>query len=33
MRPNARLIGAFAAGVLITLLVWLLVSVLADQAG
>ena len=33
MRPNARLIGAFAAGVLVTLLVWLLVSVLADRAG
>jgi hypothetical protein len=33
MRPNARLIIAFAAGVLVTLLVWLLVSVLADRAG
>jgi hypothetical protein len=32
-RPTARLIGAFAAGVLVTLLVWLLVSVLADRAG
>ena len=33
MRPNAKLIGAFAAGVLVTLLVWLLVSILADRAG
>jgi hypothetical protein len=33
MRPNVKLLGAFAAGVLIMLLVWLLVSVLPHRAG
>jgi hypothetical protein len=33
MRPNVKLLVAFAAGMLATLLVWLLVSVLPNRAG
>jgi hypothetical protein len=33
MRPNVKLLAAFAAGVVATLLVWLLVSVLPHRAG
>jgi hypothetical protein len=33
MRPNVKLLAAFAAGVLVTLLVWLVVSVLPHRAG
>jgi hypothetical protein len=32
MRPNVKLLTAFAAGVLATLLVWLLVSVVSNRA-
>jgi hypothetical protein len=33
MRPNLKLLGAFAAGVLVTLLVWLVVNALPQRGG